>query len=157
MRMRSWSSSVSIVSDYRLDDRATGIRLPAEAKDFSSSLCVQTTFEAHLTSYPVVTGGLFLGLKRGRYVTLTTYPRLVPRTGMRRSYTSAPFILHSSRTAFRLTLPLKSRVYVCISNQGDGDGGSTHLWNVGRHRIENTAVHSRRLWTKSNVSIVENI
>jgi hypothetical protein len=27
------------------------------------------------------------------------------------------------------------------------DGGSTHLWNVGRHRFENTAVHPRRLWT----------
>jgi hypothetical protein len=27
------------------------------------------------------------------------------------------------------------------------DGGSTHLWNVGRHRIENTAVHPRRIWT----------
>jgi hypothetical protein len=27
------------------------------------------------------------------------------------------------------------------------DGGSTHLWNVGRYRIENTAVHPRRLWT----------
>jgi hypothetical protein len=26
------------------------------------------------------------------------------------------------------------------------DGGSTHLWNVGRHSITNTAVHSRRFW-----------
>jgi hypothetical protein len=26
------------------------------------------------------------------------------------------------------------------------DGGSTHLWNVGRHTIKNTAVHPRRFW-----------
>jgi hypothetical protein len=36
-------SSVSIVSDYGLDDRAIGVRSPAGVKDFSSSLCVQTT------------------------------------------------------------------------------------------------------------------
>jgi hypothetical protein len=39
---RSRGSSVSIVSDYGLDDRAIGVRSPAGAKDFSSSLCVQT-------------------------------------------------------------------------------------------------------------------
>jgi hypothetical protein len=39
---RSWGSSVSVVSDYGLDDRAIGIRSLARAKDFSSSLCVQT-------------------------------------------------------------------------------------------------------------------
>jgi hypothetical protein len=32
-------SSGSIVSDYGLDDRVIGVRYPAEAKDFSSSLC----------------------------------------------------------------------------------------------------------------------
>jgi hypothetical protein len=38
----SRGSLVSIVSDYGLDDRAIGFRSPAGAKDFSSSLCVQT-------------------------------------------------------------------------------------------------------------------
>jgi hypothetical protein len=38
---KSWSSSVSTMSIYRLDDRA---RSPAGAKDFSSSLCVQASF-----------------------------------------------------------------------------------------------------------------
>jgi hypothetical protein len=37
-------SSVSIVSGYRLDDWVIEVRSPAEAKDFSSSLCVQTGF-----------------------------------------------------------------------------------------------------------------
>jgi hypothetical protein len=34
------TSAGSIVSDYGLDDRAIGVRSPAGAKDFSSSLCV---------------------------------------------------------------------------------------------------------------------
>jgi hypothetical protein len=49
-------SSVSIVSDYGLDDRAIGIRYPAGAKDFSSILCVQTGSGAHPASYPMGTG-----------------------------------------------------------------------------------------------------
>jgi hypothetical protein len=43
-------SSVRIVSDYRLDDRATAVLSPAEAKNFSSSLCAQTSSEAHPAS-----------------------------------------------------------------------------------------------------------
>jgi hypothetical protein len=56
-------SSGSIVSDYGLDDRATGIRSPAGAKDFSSSLCVQTGSGAHPASCPMGTGGRFPGGK----------------------------------------------------------------------------------------------
>jgi hypothetical protein len=48
-------SSVSIVSGYGLDDQAIGVRSPAEAKDFSSNLCVQTGSGAH----PVGTGHPF--------------------------------------------------------------------------------------------------
>jgi hypothetical protein len=40
-------SSVSIVSSYGLDDRVIEVRSPARAKDFSSSLCVQTGSGAH--------------------------------------------------------------------------------------------------------------
>jgi hypothetical protein len=56
-----WSrvSSGSIVSDYGLDDRAIGVRFPAAAKDFSSSLCVQTGSGAHPASCPMGTGGSF--------------------------------------------------------------------------------------------------
>jgi hypothetical protein len=62
---RLWSrgSSVSIVYDYGLDDRAIGFRFPAEAKDFSSSLCVQTDSGAHPASYTLGTGGPFPGVK----------------------------------------------------------------------------------------------
>jgi hypothetical protein len=60
-----WSrgSSGSIVSDYGLNDRAIGVRSPAEAKDFCSSLCVQTGSGAHLASCTMGTGGPFPGGK----------------------------------------------------------------------------------------------
>jgi hypothetical protein len=52
------------VSDYWLDDRAIEVQSPAEEKeDFSSSLCVQTSSEAHPASYPMGTGGPFSGAK----------------------------------------------------------------------------------------------
>jgi hypothetical protein len=56
-------SSVSIVSDYGLDDRVIGVRSPAGAKDFSSILCVQTGSEAHPASCTMGTGGPFPGGK----------------------------------------------------------------------------------------------
>jgi hypothetical protein len=63
---RSRGSSVSIVSDYGLDDRVIGVRSPAGAKDFSSSLCVQTGSEAHPAAYTMATGDPFPGAKRGQ-------------------------------------------------------------------------------------------
>jgi hypothetical protein len=50
-------------SVYELDNRAIEVRSPAEAEDFSSSLCVQTGSEAHPASYPMGTGGNFPGGK----------------------------------------------------------------------------------------------
>jgi hypothetical protein len=61
--MGSRVSSGSIVSDYGLDDRAIGVRSPAGAKDFSSSLFVQTGSGAHPASCTVGTGGPFPGGK----------------------------------------------------------------------------------------------
>jgi hypothetical protein len=51
------------MSDYGLDDRTIGVRSPAEAKDISSSLCVQTSSEAHPASCTMGTGGPFPGGK----------------------------------------------------------------------------------------------
>jgi hypothetical protein len=56
-------SSGSIVSNYGLEDRAIGVRSPAGAKDFSSSLCVQTGSGAHPASCSMGTGGIFPGGK----------------------------------------------------------------------------------------------
>jgi hypothetical protein len=61
-------TDVCIVSGCGLDDRANEVRSPAEAKDLSSSHCVQTGSGAHPASCPMGTGGLFPGAKarRGR-------------------------------------------------------------------------------------------
>jgi hypothetical protein len=64
-------SSVSIVSDYGLDDRAIGVRSTAEAKDFCCSLCVQTGSSFPSNEYR---GTPSPELKRGRGMTLTTHP-----------------------------------------------------------------------------------
>jgi hypothetical protein len=47
------------MSDYGLDDRAIGVRSPAGAEDFSSSLCVHTGSGAHPASCTMGTGGPF--------------------------------------------------------------------------------------------------
>jgi hypothetical protein len=83
----SRGSSGSTVSDYGLDDRGS---IPEKAENFSSSPGVQTGSEAYPASYPMGTEGLSPGIKRGRGVTLTTHPHLVPRLSMSRSYTSSP-------------------------------------------------------------------
>jgi hypothetical protein len=59
----SRGSSGSIVYDYGLDDQAIGVRSPAVAKDFSSTLCVQTGSGAHPASCTMGTGGPFTGGK----------------------------------------------------------------------------------------------
>jgi hypothetical protein len=61
--MRSRGSSGSIVSDYGLDDRAIGVRSPAGAKNFSSSLFVQTGSGTHPASCTMGTGDPFPGGK----------------------------------------------------------------------------------------------
>jgi hypothetical protein len=61
--MQEPGSSGSIVSDYGLDDRAIGVRSPAEAKDFSSNLCVQTGSGVHTASCTMGTVGPFPGGK----------------------------------------------------------------------------------------------
>jgi hypothetical protein len=54
-------SSVSTVSGYGLDDRAIEVLSPAGAKNFSCSLCVQTSSGAHPASCTMGTGGPFPG------------------------------------------------------------------------------------------------
>jgi hypothetical protein len=59
----SRGSSVSIVSDYEMDDPVVGVRSPADAKGFSCSPCVQTSSKAHPASCPMGTAGPFPGGK----------------------------------------------------------------------------------------------
>jgi hypothetical protein len=52
-------SSVSIVSGYGLDDQAIEVQTPAEAKGFSSCLCVQTGSGVQPASCTIGTRGSF--------------------------------------------------------------------------------------------------
>jgi hypothetical protein len=92
---------------YGLDDRAIKVQSSAGAKDFSSNLCVQTGSGAHPASCTMGTGVPSQGLKRGRGVTLTIHPHLVPRSRMSRSYTSSPpsAFMACSGTALALVVP----------------------------------------------------
>jgi hypothetical protein len=81
--------SVSIASDYELYDRAIEDRSPAEARDFSSNLCVHTGSGAHPISCTMGTGSPFPGGKARPGRDVDHSPHLVPRSWMSRSYTSS--------------------------------------------------------------------
>jgi hypothetical protein len=83
-------SSVSIVAGYGLDNQAIEVQSLAEAKNFSSNLCVQTGSGAHPASCTMGTRVLSPGLKRGQGMTLTTHTHLVLRYRMSRIYNSSP-------------------------------------------------------------------
>jgi hypothetical protein len=95
-------NSVPLLSEYRLDDLATGVRSPAEAMDFSSSLCVQTSSETHPVAYPVGTGDPFPGVQSGRDADHS--PHLVLRSRMSTAYVFSPLSawMACSRTALLL-------------------------------------------------------
>jgi hypothetical protein len=83
-------SSVSIVSGYGLGDLATEVRPSVQAKGFFLwPLC-----PARLWGPPSLLYKGYQGpspeLKRGRGVTLTTHPHLVPRSRMSRSCIPIP-------------------------------------------------------------------
>jgi hypothetical protein len=69
--------------------RTTGVRSATDEMDSSSTLCVRTGSEAHPASCTMGIRGSFPGVKRGRGVTLTTDPHLVPTTRIIRRYISS--------------------------------------------------------------------
>jgi hypothetical protein len=102
-----WGISVSIVSDYRLDDRGS---IPDRCKGFFSLACVETSWGPP-SLLPNGYRGSFPRVKRGRIVTLTTDLHLVPRATMSRSYISSlPCCMHGgSETDFS-----QSTTYVVV-------------------------------------------
>jgi hypothetical protein len=103
---RSRVSSVSIVSDYRLDDRAIGVWSPAGAKDFSSV----PRPALGPTQPPVqwVPGVLSPGIKARPRRDADHSPHLVPRSWMSRSYTSSAPVTQYVCCWTALLLPLPS-------------------------------------------------
>jgi hypothetical protein len=88
---KRWGTSVSIVSGYRLDDRGSRVRSQARTKYLSSNLLCPD----QLRGPPSLLFSGYLVVKRGRCVTLTTDPHLVPTSTMRSYTSSSPWSLHS--------------------------------------------------------------
>jgi hypothetical protein len=97
-------SSVSIVSYYRLDDRGS---ISGRGKlFFLYPLCPD-----RLWGPPIQ---WTLGVKRGRGVTLTTHPHLVPRSRISRSCISSPWRLHGgSGTVLLLLAFIAHSIWQC--------------------------------------------
>jgi hypothetical protein len=90
-------SSVSILSDYRLDDRGS----------IPSSVCVQTSSEAHPASCLMGSDDYFSGGKARPGRELTSHPHVVPRSRLSTSYiTSSPWRLLGSAGSLYFTLHL---------------------------------------------------
>jgi hypothetical protein len=84
-------SSVSIVFDYGLDDRAIEVRSPDRGERiFFSSLCVHTGSGAHSASCAMGTRGPLPEAKAWPGRGADQLSQLVPRSRMSRRYTSSP-------------------------------------------------------------------
>jgi hypothetical protein len=86
----SRGSSVSIVSDYRLDYGRSGFDPRHRQKIFPLTSVSRPALKPTQPPVQWVPGVLSPGLKRGRGVTLIIHPHLVPRSRMSRSYSSSP-------------------------------------------------------------------
>jgi hypothetical protein len=90
-----------------------GVRSPAKAKDFYSSLCVQTGSGAHPASCPMGTGESFPGGKARPERDADHSPHLVPSSRTGSSYISSPLsaCITSSGTSLLTFLPCKRKIY----------------------------------------------
>jgi hypothetical protein len=62
-KKKSRDRSIGIATDYGLDDRMIGVRIPTGAGNISLQLRVETGSEAHPASYQMGTRGPFSGGK----------------------------------------------------------------------------------------------
>jgi hypothetical protein len=115
----SWSSSVSVVSDHRLDDRGS---IPGRGKVLTLCLCVKIFPKAHPQSYAIE--GTLTQVKSGRGVTLTTHPNLMPRQRMNRIITPLPLTLSCAILLLHFTgrerlkkndIQIDSQSFTCVN------------------------------------------
>jgi len=104
------------VSDYGLDDRATGLQSLAEAKDFSLASVSRPALTATQSSIQWVPGILSPGVKLGWGVTLTAHSHLVSMSRMSRSYNAfIPCRLYDDvGTTLLLLSMLTSLTFLCL-------------------------------------------
>jgi hypothetical protein len=87
-----WRAAVSQVVQCLTTDWTIGVRSPTWAKDFSSIPCIQPLIQ-----------WVPKGVKRGRCVTLTTHPHLVPRLSMSRALPPLPPCAPMACSGYRFT------------------------------------------------------
>jgi hypothetical protein len=122
---------ISILSDYRLDYRSTGIRSWQRQRIFPLAFMSLRPIQVAVQLEPDV---LYLGLKCNRGVTLTTHPHLVSRSRMSRSYTSLPCRLYGGCGTTFLLLRLQSLDSVMSQWQGiHFTWTSSHLLETFEH------------------------
>jgi hypothetical protein len=107
------------------EDWTTGVQSPAEVKDFSFSLCVKTSSDAHPATYAMGNKGPILGVKHGWGCDANHSSHLVSSSRMR-SYTSSPpiwwywhritpFIAYFQKVKVSLSNHQPVCVCVCVS------------------------------------------
>jgi hypothetical protein len=121
------------VSDYRLDDWGS---IPGRSKEFSFSLCVQTSYEAHPASYPTGTGGPSPEVKRGWGVTLTTHHHLLPRT--RRAGAVSPLHLSTCMACSRVIFTLHILLLMPLLSDLNQQGGTMPVSSIVASEFEGT-------------------
>jgi hypothetical protein len=97
-------------------DRAIEVRSPVEVTDFSSSLCAQTSSEAHPASYPVGTGVLPPEGKARALRNVYPLRQFVPRLRKSRSYSSStivPYMAVAGQLYF-LHISLRNSFYIPV-------------------------------------------
>jgi hypothetical protein len=97
MEVGRHGSSISIVSNYRLDN---GGSISGRGQRFYPLVSVQTGSEAHLASYPIGTGVSSPGGKAWPECVTDHSPHLVPRSGMSRS--RGIFVTECAGTPFQM-------------------------------------------------------
>jgi hypothetical protein len=129
---RSRGGSLGIVFDYGLDDQAIEVRSPEEAKRiFPPASVSRPALEPTQPPVQWVPEVLSPRVKRGRGVRLTTYPHLVSRSWVSRSYASSP---PASKNVLWDCFP-----YICYRNSH----GSWHCWFSRRPHFRDVVLPHR--------------
>jgi hypothetical protein len=90
----SRDSAVGIATGYGLYDSGVGVRVSVEATIFTSPCRLDRLLGVHPASYPMGTGGSFLGGKAAGAVKLTTHFQLLPKSRKRGSIHPLPHTSH---------------------------------------------------------------
>jgi hypothetical protein len=139
-------SSVGTATNYGLDDRMIGVRIPVGDRNFSLHHSVRTGSGIHSASYPVGIRGYFPGVKRLGYEVDRSPPSSAGVKECVELYLHSPIYLHgvvlsqSTRTTLPLTQMLMNQFHnrLKIPNSVYGAPATIpHLGMVFRCKVAN--------------------